>query len=126
MKPLGDMLVWHTSNGRYYHVNEHCPGMSGAKQHTLASSIQEGFLPCPTCNPPAPEMLQEAIPVWCGTDQIFHITDECSALTEKFTVMTFEEAMLEEGYTGCTVCGAALYEENAKQPVTTPVPPPIG
>lgn len=122
VKKLGDMLVWHTSNGKYYHMDEHCPGMSGAKQHTLSASVQDGFAPCPVCKPPAPELLMEELVVWCGADHVFHITDQCTALTGKATVMTFEEAMLEEGYTGCPVCGAQLYEENAKRPVTTPVP----
>jgi len=123
IKTLGEMMVWHTTGGKYYHLDEHCPGMSGAKQFTLASSVEAGFNPCPRCNPPAPEMLQEPMVVWCGTDHTFHITDECEALTDTWVVMGFEEALLEEGYTGCPDCGAMLYEENAKSaPVATPAP----
>jgi transcription initiation factor IIE alpha subunit len=40
--------------------------------------------------------------------------------------MTFEEALLEEGYTGCPVCGANLHEQAAKAPESTPVPAPAG
>jgi hypothetical protein len=119
---LGEMLVWHTTNGKYYHVDEHCPGMSGAKQFTLQSSVDAGFKPCTKCKPPAPELLKEKFVVWCGTDRVFHITSKCSAIAGMPTVMTFEEALLEEGYTGCPVCGANLYEESAKAPEATPVP----
>lgn len=123
VKTLSEMLVWHTTNGKYYHLDEHCPGMSGAKQYTLGSSVEAGFEPCPRCKPPAPELLQEPLVVWCGTDHNFHITDECSALTDTWVVMGFEEALLEEGYVGCPICGASLYEENAKAaPAATPVP----
>ena len=121
-EPLGEMLVWHTSKGKYYHIDEHCPGMSGAKQYTLQSSVDAGFKTCPTCKSPAAELLTEDFVVWCGTDGVFHITSKCSAITGKPVVMTFEEAMLEEGGTGCPVCGANLYEENAKAPMNTPVP----
>lgn len=121
-KKLGDMMVWHTTNGRFYHLDEHCPGMSGAKQFTLASSVADGFKPCTRCKPPAPELLEEDFVVWSGTDHLFHITDECEALTGEWTAMTFDEALLEEGYTGCDVCGANLYEEIAKIPVSTPAP----
>ena len=123
-KKLGDMMVWHTTNGRFYHLDEHCPGMSGAKQFTLASSVADGFKTCTRCKPPAPELLEEDFVVWSGTDHLFHITDECEALTGKWTAMTFDEALLEEGYTGCDVCGASLYEEIAKSPVSTPAPEP--
>ena len=117
------MLVWHTEKGKYYHLNENCPGMSGAKQYTLASSVEAGFKPCPKCKPPAPELLKEdAFYVWCDSDHVFHITDDCSAMTDTYTVMTFDEAMLEQGYTGCPVCGADLYEQNARIPAVTPVP----
>ena len=122
-KKLGDVLVWHTEKGKYYHLNENCPGMSGAKQYTLASSVEAGFKPCPKCKPPAPELLKEdAFYVWCDSDHVFHITDDCSAMTDTYTVMTFDEAMLEQGYTGCPVCGADLYEQNARIPAVTPVP----
>lgn len=122
VEPLGEMLVWHTSNGKYYHLDEHCPGMSGAKQFTLQSSVDAGFNPCPKCKPPAADLLKEKFVVWCGTDHVFHITSKCAAIVGTPQVMTFEEAMLEEGYTGCPVCGANLYEESAKVPENTPVP----
>lgn len=123
-KKLGNMMVWHTARGRFYHLDENCPGMSGAKQHTLSSSVEDGFKPCTRCKPPVPELLEEDFVVWCGTDHLFHITDECEALTGKWTAMAFEAALLEEGYTGCDVCGASLYEEIAKTPVSTPAPEP--
>ena len=127
VKKLGDMLVWHTEGGRFYHLDEHCPGMSGATQYTLSSSVEAGFKPCTRCKPPQPDLLEEDFVVWCGTDNNFHITDECSALTDTWTVMTFEEAMLEEGYGGCPVCGADLYEARAKTHIATPAPaePPL-
>lgn len=122
VEPLGEMLVWHTTNGKFYHLDEHCPGMSGAKQFTLQSSVDAGFKPCTRCKPPAPDLLKEKFVVWCGTDHVFHITSKCAAIAGTPTVMTFEEALLEEGYTGCPVCGANLYEESAKAPENTPVP----
>jgi hypothetical protein len=122
VEPLGDMLVWHTTKGKYYHLLEHCSNMSGAQQFTLKSSVDAGFKPCPVCKPPAPELLTDDFYVWCGSDHVFHITSKCEAIAEPLTVMTFEEALLEEGYTGCPDCGANLYEESAKLPQDTPVP----
>lgn len=122
VKPMGEMLVWHTANGRFYHLDENCPGMSGAKQHTLASSVEDGFKPCTRCKPPAPEILEEVLAVWGGTDHVFHITDECEALTKTWSAFSFESALLEEGYAGCAECGADLFEQSAKSPVSTPAP----
>lgn len=122
VKPVGEMLVWHTPRGKFYHLDKTCQGMMNATQYTLASSVAEGFRQCTRCGPPAPELLEEEFVVWCGEDHLFHITDECEALTDKWTAMSFAEALLEEGYAGCAVCGADLHEQSAKTPVSTPAP----
>ena len=63
--------------------------------------------------------------VWCGTDEVFHITKDCEALTETFSGLTFDEAWLEDAMSGCPLCGADLYVDFSKlSPNATPAPAP--
>lgn len=122
-KPIGEATVYHTSNGRFYHMAEVCRNMTGAKPYTLAESIADGLGKCNTCGSPDPELLEAELAVWVGEDHVFHITDECEGLTEKWSAKTFEQALFEDGDTGCALCGANLYVQVARMyPATTPVP----
>lgn len=45
----GGDVVWSTTGGEFYHCDEHCSGMEGARQMTFAEVLNEGKSPCPTC-----------------------------------------------------------------------------
>ena len=42
-------LVWDTTNGVSFHFDEHCQGMSNAKQETMMSAYNRGKKPCDKC-----------------------------------------------------------------------------
>ena len=45
----GTVYVYGTKNGKYYHTNSTCSGMSGASRYTLKSMVASGRSACPTC-----------------------------------------------------------------------------
>lgn len=126
IKPFGLTTVYYYDSGRSYHTGPTCSGMSNAPAHTLAEAGEAGKRRCGTCKPPELSMIDAEMIVWCGDDEVFHITDECAALTETWTALPFDEAWLEDGMTGCALCGADLYVESGKLiPAATPVPAPV-
>ena len=45
----GEVMVWGTKNGQYYHTNATCSGMTNAQQYSLKAVLQAGRPPCPVC-----------------------------------------------------------------------------
>ena len=45
----GEVVVYGTKNGKYYHTNPTCTGMQNAQQYTLKAMLQAGRAACPTC-----------------------------------------------------------------------------
>ena len=123
-KSFADVTVYYYDSSRSYHRNPSCGNMSSAPAHTLAEAAQSGKPACQGCEPPSVDLLTAELAVWCGTDGVFHIDGECAALTSDWTGMTFEAAWLEDGMTGCPLCGADLYVEAHMTANPTPAPAP--
>ncbi|MEF9974033.1 MAG: hypothetical protein RR893_08915 [Clostridia bacterium] len=120
------ITVYYYDESKGYHARPSCGNMHGAPAHTLGEAALTGKKACSACKPPQAALLEAALPVWCGTDDVFHIDGACPALTEKWVGRPFEEAWLEDSMTGCPLCGAALYVEDRKRtPEPTPVPAQI-
>lgn len=45
----GNVYVYGTASGKYYHTNSSCSGMQGANRYTLRSMISAGRPACPEC-----------------------------------------------------------------------------
>ena len=103
LKWAGNALVWHTSTGGWYHVVEDCSGMHGAKQYTLADSVED-YKNCRTCKAPLPEYLDKPC-LWVDEDGIAHVSDECASFRGAWTLVPVEEAQASKDYTGCPDCG---------------------
>lgn len=127
VKPFGETKVYFFDRSKFYHMRPTCGSMHDAPARTLAEAKEKNKKRCNACKAPDLKLLEAEMAVWCGTDNVFHITDECAALTERWTGMTFEEAWLEEGMSGCILCGADLYAQEGKKAVAaTPAPAPVG
>ncbi len=124
-KSFADVTVYYYDSSRSYHRNSSCGNMSSAPSHTLAEAALSGKPACEGCDPPSVELLTAELAVWCGSDGVFHIDGECAALTSDWSGMTFEEAWLEDGMTGCPLCGADLYVEAHMTSNPTPAPAPV-
>ena len=103
LKPAGEAIVYHTSNGRAYHVASTCVGMSGAKPYTLAACVADGFRPCGYCDPPAASLLDEDC-AWVDETDICHVSDECEYFEGQFELVALTEAV-SRGLEGCPFCG---------------------
>lgn len=106
-KSAGEAIVYHTSNGRSYHVAERCGSMSGAKPYTLAESIADGYGPCGICAVPAPD-IQDVPVVWLDAAGTGHVSDECDHFEGQYTLMSIYEAC-SENVPGCPYCGGEGY-----------------
>ena len=107
LKPAGEALVYHSSNGGWYHTEPNCSGMGGAKLYPLSECVGR-YKRCRKCEAPLPELVNEHC-LWMDMNGECHTTDECPAFAEgKYTLIPRDEA-LSAGHTGCTVCGADEY-----------------
>ena len=109
LKPAGEAIVYHTSNGVGYHVRSTCVGMSGAKPYTLAEAVADGYHACGNCHPAEESLLTTDEPVvWVDENNVYHTSDECADFKGQYRLMTLKDAY-EAGATPCAVCGAESY-----------------
>lgn len=107
LKPVGEVTVYHSSNGSYYHRFEVCKGMSGSNPYTLQDSVDDNFKRCRTCNAPDPELI-DAHCLWVDKNGACHTSDECSLFSGDYDFILRDDA-LAQGMTGCIECGADEY-----------------
>lgn len=113
LKPAGEAIVYHTSNGKAYHVAATCVGMSGAKPYTLAACVADGYRACGYCNPPAEDLIGQDC-AWVDEAGVCHVSDECESFDGQYRLVPLTEAV-SEGLALCPDCGmdklAATYLE---------------
>ena len=125
IKPAGEAIVYHTSNGVGYHRASRCVGMSSAKPYTLAESVADGLHACGNCKVPDESILDCDEPVmWVDKSDIYHMSDECASFDGKWTLMPLTEAG-EAGCQPCPDCGAEKYIYVAPTPEPTAEPTPV-
>ena len=106
LKPAGDAIVYHSSTGKWYHRSSVCQGMTGADPYKL-SECADDYKWCRRCEPPLPEYVNEHC-LWQDENGLCHTTDECPNFEGQYTLIPRDEA-LEQGLTGCEMCGADSY-----------------
>ena len=106
LKPAGEAIVYHSSNGGWYHRSSVCKGMSSADPYKLSDCV-DNYKWCRRCEPPKPEYVDEYC-LWQDKNGLCHTTDECPQFEGEYTLIPRDEA-LEAGLTGCTECGADRY-----------------
>ena len=124
IKRAAETTVYYHSGSKYYHVKSTCGSMHDAAGHTAQQAADDKKKPCPYCKPQElSALLTEEDLVWVDENDVFHITDECTALMGNLRTKPLDQAMLEDGDAGCEVCGAALYVEAAKDNLSEPLIP---
>ena len=71
----GDIYVYATKGGTYYHTEEHCSGMTGASRITLKSAIASGKPACPKCCASADKVVYAT-----QNGQYYHSYASCSGM----------------------------------------------
>ena len=93
VKPAGEATVYHSSNGRFYHMASTCKGMSSAEAYTLAESVNAGFKACGTCDAPDEQFVTENIPnIWVDENDVCHTSDECEGFAGQWRLMALADA----------------------------------
>lgn len=109
VKPAGEATVYHSSNGRFYHMASTCKGMSSAEAYTLAESVNAGFKACGTCDAPDEKFVTENIPnIWVDENDVCHTSDECEGFAGQWRLMALADAA-EQNLAGCSLCGGDAY-----------------
>ena len=119
---VADAHVWYTSDGKYYHKYSTCGSMKNASRHTLSAAFSAGKATCPYCNPISQDDLEVAEPVWLTEGaNVFHISDDCAQLGDKWTFMSLDDAV-KAGGNPCEECGAYHYVNQLPLPGRTMAP----
>ena len=106
LKPAGEALVYHTTNGGWYHTIPNCSKMSRADLYPLSEAASH-LKNCRTCAAPLPQYV-DMYCLWMDEDDQCHTTDECPSFNGKYKLIPRDEA-LEAGHTGCEMCYANEY-----------------
>lgn len=106
LKPVGEAIVYHSYNGRFYHRHETCVNMTGSNPYKL-SEIGDGYRRCRTCDAPDIEMLGKEC-LWIDENSLCHTSDECANFAGEFNFILIDDA-IEQGLTACPLCGADTF-----------------
>ncbi len=106
LKPAGEALVYHSSNGRWYHSYNRCSGMTGGDAYTLAECV-DNYKCCNACDAPEADLVGQAC-LWQDESSLCHVSDECTQFKGQYHLVLRDEA-LAEGLEGCELCGADEY-----------------
>ncbi|MGI6238186.1 MAG: hypothetical protein ACOYI5_00980 [Christensenellales bacterium] len=93
----GGVSVYATANGRYYHTNATCSGMTNASKVSLQSMLQEGRPACPVCTSSAEKVVYAS-----AGGKHFHSYATCSGMTNAKSGSLAQA--LAYGYTACPNC----------------------
>ena len=93
----GEVYVWATANGQYYHAQEHCSGMTGASRVTLKAALEAGRPACPTCASAANTTVYAT-----SGGQYYHSYATCSGMSGASSGTLAQALAL--GYKRCPEC----------------------
>ena len=91
------VMVYATTNGKWYHTKSNCTGMKGARQITLSQAMDEGKTACSTCATTANTGVYST-----NSGKYYHKASSCDGM-KGATLRTLAEA-LKKGQTACPVC----------------------
>jgi len=112
LQAAAEIMVWHTSNGKWYHKNSTCGTMSNASQYTLKNAVSNGKTACPYCNPIGEEWGREtAATVYASSDSRWHTTPDCGKNTGEWEPVLLSAALADSSMTACGECGANYYAD---------------
>lgn len=120
LQDAGETLVWHTSDGKWYHRASVCGSMSNARQHTLKSAVANGKTACPYCHPMEEKWARSGSVVYASTDGFWHVRAECESMTEEWTVLSLDDARADQALSPCDACGAMYYVDGIPAALSLP------
>lgn len=132
-------MVWCTEKGNYYHYDEHCSGMEGAKRRPLTEAQEMGKNTCPVCGPSEYDGQAGKEPIefiyYSEDSQYFHKNQTCAGETYPLKAEAlntfFAAADAAVNKSPCPVClphgitmiGDGAYVNLHKTPEITPAEP---
>jgi len=105
MKSTAEAIVYRTSNGKWYHLNASCSGMSGGKPYALRDCA--AMKACTKCGAPDASLLM-AVCEWVDEGGICHVSDDCPAFEGNYSLVPVEEAA-KNNPVYCAVCASESF-----------------
>ena len=93
--------VYATKNGKYFHTDKTCSGMTNAKRGTFTAAVKAGKKPCPTCITPAKLTVYATY-----GGKYYHVNATCSGMTNAFAVKA--STAISYNKTACPTCAKVL------------------
>ncbi len=94
---MSGITVYATQNGKYFHTEPDCSGMSGARSGSLLAAMLAGKTACPTCCPSAGELVYAT-----RNGTYYHSQSNCSGMEGAYQITLAEALILAKAK--CPVC----------------------
>lgn len=106
-----ESIVFHTDNGKYFHLSKDCSGMQNAKPNSISSAISKFKKPCPVCfdteekreiyRLPLPKVASDSVYI-AVTNYYYHRDPGCF---DMFSITKLEKQIAEAmGMQACPQC----------------------
>ena len=112
-----EKTVYAVKNGKYFHYDKNCGGMSGAISGTMARALAKGYKACPKCVKKSSDngnkMNGKFVSGTSGKkvyvsshSRYYHTKSSCSSLSSTYAYVTLEAA-LNNGRSACPKCSSS-------------------
>lgn len=109
VKSAADAIVYYNQgSGKCYHMAPACGSMKTADEHRFGDTLSSTVRPCSICGTPDKAILEEKYIVWTDGGNTAHLSDECSAFTGSWSIISAGQAR-NQNLAACTLCGADRY-----------------
>ena len=114
LRSAGEITVYFSNNGKWYHATPDCGSVSGLPARTLAEAASMRKPACPYCKPNAPvstDVLSVENAVYVTSDNYWHTNFGCESVRGAWSVVSLEDARSNPALKPCDACGAIYYAD---------------
>ena len=114
LRSAGEITVYFSNNGKWYHATPDCGSVSDLPARTLAEAASMKKPACPYCKPNPPvstDVLAIENAVYVTSDNYWHTNFGCESVRGEWSVVSLEDARSNPALRPCDACGAIYYAE---------------
>ena len=114
LRSAGEITVYFSNNGKWYHATPDCGSVSDLPARTLAEAASMKKPACPYCKPNAPvstDVLSVENAVYVTSDNYWHTNFGCESVRGAWSVVSLEDARSNPALKPCDACGAIYYAD---------------
>lgn len=114
LRSAGEITVYFSNNGKWYHATPDCGSVSDLPARTLAEAASMKKPACPYCKPNLPistDVLSIENAVYVTSDNYWHTNFGCESVRGQWSVVSLDEARSNPALKPCDACGAIYYAD---------------